>query len=324
MMMESGGATEKLRSARSKGPGGQHDKSFLQARRMMFPYLLLAPALIIIGIFIILPICQAIFMSFYDIKLTTSGHSRFIGLSNYVEMLTAQEFWRAFGVTIIYVGGSVVGSYLIGLATALIINMPIAGRKVIRLIVLLPWAMPQVVVSMMWMLMYDYQYGVVNYLLRFVHLIEKNINWLGDASGTLPLLAVLAPTIWNQYPIATLMLLAGLLSIPEELYEAAEVDGASALQKFYHITWPALRPVTTVIILLFTIWGFKRFDLIYLMTQGGPLQATETIIVQTYLQAFQYWNIGYAAALGGFSLIVSLLFAITFLALARRKGEEAV
>lgn len=263
-------------------------------------------------------------MSFYDITLTSGGKTKFLGVLNYRDMLVSREFWRALEITLIYVVTSVIGSYVVGLGTALLISMPILGRKLIRLCIILPWALPQVVVAMIWMLMYDYQYGIVNYLLSSIRVIDQNINWLGSPSGAVPLIAVLLPTIWSTYPVATLMLLAGLLMIPNDRYEAAAIDGASAFQRFRHVTWPGLRPVTNILILLFTIWGFKRFELIYLMTQGGPLQATETIIIQTYLQAFQFWNMGYAAALGTFSLAVSLVFSTGYLMLVRRRGEGAL
>ncbi len=301
------------------------DRGLLQWRRQgIFPYILLLPAIFVVTLFIIYPVCQAVVMSFYNITLTGAGRNRFVGLFNYRSMLVSREFWGALWVTLLYVIGSVMGAYLIGLATALLISMPILGRKLIRLCLILPWALPQVVVAMIWMLMYDYQYGIVNYLLQSLHVIDRNINWLGDPSRVVPLMAILAPSIWNQYPVATLMLLAGLLMIPADLYEAAAIDGANPLQKFRYVTWPGLRPVTNVLILLFTIWAFKRFDLIYLMTQGGPLQATETIIIQTYLQAFQFWNMGYAASIGTFSLVVSLAFSTGYLLVTRRKGEGAL
>lgn len=297
----------------------------LQWRRQgLFPYVLLLPALLVVGVFVIYPVCQAILMSTYDITMSSRGGARFVGLLNYREMVLSGEFWRALWVTLAYVMGSVSGAYLLGLGTALLISMPMFGRKIIRLCLILPWALPQVVVAMVWMLMYDYQYGIVNYLLRWIHLLDRNINWLGDPSKTVPMVAVLLPSIWNQYPVATLMLLAGLLMIPDDLYEAAAIDGANAFERFRNVTWPGLRPVTNVLILLFTIWAFKRFDLIYLMTQGGPLQATETLIVQTYLQAFQFWNMGYAAALGTVSLVVSLVFSTAYLLRIRRTGEGAL
>lgn len=297
----------------------------LQWRRHgFFPYALLLPAVVVVSLFIIYPVCQAILMSFYDITMRSGGRPRFMGLLNYRDMFISREFWRAVRITVVYVAGSVSGAYLVGLGTALLISMPMLGRKVIRLCLILPWALPQVVVAMIWMLMYDYQYGVVNYLLRTVHLLDQSINWLGDPSSTIPMTAVLLPSVWNQYPVATLMLLAGLLMIPQELYEAAAIDGANAVERFRYVTWPGLRPVTNVLILLFTIWAFKRFDLIYLMTQGGPLQATETLIVQTYLQAFQFWNMGYAAALGTFTLVVSLAFSSGYLLWIRRRGEGAL
>lgn len=291
-------------------------------KQKWFPYALVLPAVLIVALFIVFPIIQAVSMSFHSIGFTASRQNQYVGLSNYHNMLINPSFRRALRVTLTYTVGSVLGAYLIGLATALLMNMRFRGRHFARMCLLLPWALPQVVVAMIWMLMYDYQYGIVNYLFMKFGLIEQNVNWLGDPSGIIPMIAVLLTSIWNQFPVAMLMLLAGLLMIPSELYEAADIDGAGVFQRFRYITLPGLRSVTNVLILLFTIWAFKRFDLIYLMTQGGPLQATETLIVQTYQQAFQFWNMGYAATLGMFSLVLSLLFSAIYLQVVKFGGES--
>jgi len=277
-----------------------------------FPYILLLPAVVALVIFILYPVVDAIRLSLYE-STYADEHARFVGISNYITMFTSAEFWHSVKVTMIYTVLSVSGAYLIGLCTALIINMHFVGRRLVRLCLILPWAIPQVVVAMLWMLMYDYQYGVLNFFITRLGITQEAISWLGSPSDTISMAAVTVPTIWRQYPVGTIMLLAGLLMIPDELYEAAAIDGANIIHKFRYITWPGLRPVTTVLILLFIIWSFKRFDLIYLLTQGGPLHATETLTLQTYLQAFQDWHMGYAATIGTFTLIISILFSIIYL-----------
>lgn len=280
-----------------------------------FPYLLVLPALIAVAIVVFYPVSQAISMSGYSFTLSGGREViKFVGLGNYEKMLVNPSFWHSLWLTIIYTAGTVGFAYAIGLGTALILNEDFRGRSIARLLVILPWPVPLVAAALLWMWMYDYQFGVLNFL------IGSKVNWIGSSS--MAMIAVLLPSIWQQYPIATVMLLAGLLSIPAELYEAASIDGAGRLKRFWHVTVPNLRPVTIVIILLFTIWSFKKFDLIYVMTEGGPAEATETLILQTYLRAFKFWEMGYATALGTISLIVSMIFTVIYLRVLRKAEED--
>ena len=277
-----------------------------------FPYTLLLPAIVALIVFILFPVISALRLSLYS-STFANEYSLFVGLLNYQKMFKSPEFWNAIKVTVIYTIFTVAGAYLLGLSTSLLLNKQFFGRKLARLLLIIPWAIPQVVVAMLWMLMYDYQFGVFNYFLTSWGVSKQAIIWLGSSSQFISLVAVTLPTIWQQYPVATIMLLAGRLMIPIELYEAADIDGANTVQKFRYITLPGLHSVTTVLILLFVIWSFKRFDIIYLLTQGGPFRATETLTLQTYLQAFQDWHMGYAATIGTFTLIISILFSTIYL-----------
>ncbi len=280
----------------------------------IFPYLLILPTVLVVALVVLYPVMQAVGMSAFSYRLLGGRQLvHFTGLANYQKLLVSNNFWHSLWITLIYTAGTVAGSYAIGLGTALVLNEKFCGRSVARLLVLLPWPIPLVAASLLWMWMYDYQYGVINYLTGL------HTNWLGQPS--MAMLAVLLPSIWQQYPVATVMLLAGLLAIPNELYNAAAVDGANRWQRFRYVTLPGLRPVTVVIVLLLTIWSFKKFDFIYIMTEGGPAKATETLILQTYLQAFKSWQLGYASALGTVSLLISLFFTITYLAVLRKNEE---
>jgi multiple sugar transport system permease protein len=282
----------------------------------LFPYALILPALLVISFVILYPVVEAIRTSLYSVTIAASTQgAKFVGLTNYRRILSKPIFWDQLWVTCIYTFGTVVVSYLVGLMAALLVEKPFWGRSAVRTMLLMPWILPHVVIATVFILLYDVQFGVANYLLGLFGL--DPVQWLHDPSWAMP--AVIIATSWSQYPIAFIMLLAGMLMIPGELYEAGEIDGASKVQLFWHITLPGLRPVSTVIILLFTIWNFKRFDYIFVMTGGGPLHATETLIVETYLRAFKYWEMGHAAALGTITLLISVTFTIIYLCLVRKR-----
>ncbi len=298
----------------SKTPRGQGQGS-IPARIDFFPYLLILPALLVISFVILYPVVEAIKTSFYAVTIaaTTEG-AKFVGLRNYTRILSKPIFWHQLWVTFLYTFGTVILSYLAGLLTALLVEKPFRGRSLVRMLLLMPWILPHVVIATVFIFLYDFQFGVINYILGIFGV--QPIQWLSDPFWALP--AVIIATSWSQYPIAFIMLLAGLLMIPAELYEAAEIDGANKPQLFWHITMPGLKPITIVIILLFTIWNFKRFDYIFVMTGGGPLNATETLIIETYLRAFKFWEVGYATALGTITLIISILFTIIYLYSVRK------
>ena len=298
-------------STASRGQG----QGSIPARIDLFPYLLILPALLVISFVILYPVVEAIKTSFYAVTIAASTEgAKFVGLKNYTRILSKPIFWHQLWVTFLYTFGTVVLSYLAGLLTALLVEKPFRGRSLVRTLLLMPWILPHVVIATVFIFLYDFQFGVINYMLSIFG--AQPIQWLSDPFWALP--AVIIATSWSQYPIAFIMLLAGLLMIPAELYEAAEIDGANKPQLFWHITMPGLKPITIVIILLFTIWNFKRFDYIFVMTGGGPLNATETLIIETYLRAFKFWEVGYATALGTITLIISILFTIIYLYSVRK------
>jgi len=283
---------------------------------------MIAPALALLGLLLLYPIARGIQMSFYDIQLLDPrGGGQFIGLDNYIRMLKRPDFWLSLQVTTIYALGVVSCSYIIGLGTSLILHRTFIGRAVARTLMIIPWAVPEVVAVLIFTWMFDAQYGVINFFLMKLGLIQKQLAWLVQPDLAMP--AVLAVTIWKQFPVATLILLAGLQTIPEELYEAASIDGADAWQRFRYITWPGLRPVNIVLILILTLYSFRRVTIIYTMTGGGPARATETLSVQTYLQGFKYYDLGYAATVGTALLVLLLIFTLVyFWALSRGERDQ--
>jgi multiple sugar transport system permease protein len=285
------------------------------------PLILIGPSLLLFAILLLYPILRGVVLSFSNAELLTPpGAEKFVGLQNYARMFFDPAFWASLRVTVVYTSLVVAGAYVIGLGTALLLHPRFGGRTVFRLLTFLPWAVPEVVAVLVWRWMFDYQYGVVNFFLRTLGVITANQGWLTVPKLALP--AVVAVTVWKQFPLATLMLLAGLQAIPEHLYEAARIDGANRYQEFWHVTLPGLRPVNVVLVLLLVLYSFKRVTLVYVLTGGGPAAATETLSIQTYLQAFRFFQVGYGSAIGSSMFLVMLAFTVLYFMVLSRRGEE--
>jgi multiple sugar transport system permease protein len=277
------------------------------------PYALTTPVVVAVSILVFLPLLLGLLTSFTDAALpsldqVTSG----VTFENYTALLGDSGFWNSVRATAIYSLGGVGGGLLVGLATALVLNADFRGRGVARTLLILPWAVPYVVTALLWVWMYNPQYGVLNYFLLGIPFVDARVQWLTDPS--LAMLAVILVTVWKTYPFAALMFLAGLQSISQDLYEAAEIDGAGRVRQFFDITLPSLRSVSYVVILLLTIWSFGNFVLIFLMTSGGPAGATETLVVRVYQEAFRFFDAGSAFAMGtvllGFALVFTAAYAL--------------
>lgn len=283
--------------------------------------LFLLPLLIIIFVFLIYPIYKAFVMSlqyWYLPKPKPDGNP-FIGLSNYRNIFKSEYFTNSLLRTFIFIIVTVSIRYIIGLGSALLLNTKFKGRGIARALIIIPWAMPQVVACLVWILMYDGQFGIINYLLMKFNMINQNIAYLDNPSTAFA--ASMAVTIWKGFPFVSIMLLAGLQSIPKELYEACEIDGANAWQRFWHVTIPMLKPVSSVVFMLLVIWTIKDFAIVYVLASGGPSRATELTTVYIYHQAFKYFNFGEAAAGGMIMLIFSLIFSAFYLR-ALKGGEN--
>ncbi len=279
-----------------------------------FPYLLIAPSVLCLSGILLYPIIKGILLSFYAVKFAETAP--FVGLANYRRMLYDPAFWRMLRLTLIYTFFSVGGTFGLALAIAILVNKRFRGRTAVRAILTLPWAIPEVAAVLVWTWMFDYQYGVVNFLLKQLHVIQQSPQWLMDPH--LALASVLIVTIWKVFPLSTLVLLAGLQSISPDLYEAARIDGASRFQQFWYVTKPGLRAIGSILLLLITIWSFRRFTIIWVMTQGGPMDATQTLVVGVYRFAFNYFDMGYAAALGVVGFILSVVATLVYFTFDRR------
>jgi multiple sugar transport system permease protein len=285
-----------------------------RGRLDVLPYGLLLPSMAVLTVLLLYPIGKAFLTSLGRHVLFRPQATRaFIGLDNYVYILTDPRVWHSLYLAGLYSVIVVGGSMLVGLATALAVRRPFRGRALYRMAIIIPWVVPPVATSLVWSWMLDYQFGVVNYLLRAVHLISAPIGWLTTPQWAMPSMFLVG--IWKMYPIASVMLLAGLQCIPDELYEAARIDGAGRFQGFRYVTLPGLKPVCGILALLLTLWSFKSFTYIYIMTGGGPSQATETAVVLVYTQAFKFFDFGVASALGVVMLLILVLFTVVYMRL---------
>jgi multiple sugar transport system permease protein len=285
-------------------------------RARLTPYLLLAPAFLLLGAIIFYPLARAVWLSFQSYSLTEPQNQGFIGLRNYETLFRDATFWQAAGYTARWVVVNVVAQLLIGCAFALVLNESFRGRAVVRGLILVPWVMPSSVTGLMWTFMFDGQFGIVNKILVGIGLIDAPIPFLSRPEWAL--WAIIVANVWYGVPFFTVMLLAGLQSIPPDYYEAASVDGASAWQRFWGITLPLWRPMILIVTLLRTIWLSQYVEVIYIMTGGGPVRYSTTIPVYGYVTSILKLDFGYAAAIAVSLAAVMMLVAYGYVRLARR------
>ncbi len=276
----------------------------------IWPYLLLLPALIVMLSVVIVPIINAVSMSFQSYNLTKPKKIGYIGLQNYATLLHDPLFWSSLLRTAIWVVFGVGCQFLFGFLLALVLNKQFKGRGVVRAVSLIPWVTPGVLIALMWRWMYDGNYGVINDLLMRLGLIKENIAFLSKPGTAMP--SVIVTIVWQGIPFFALMLLAGLQGISYDLYEAASIDGATGWQKLIYVTIPSLRNTIFVTTMLRIIWVANSVDVIFNMTEGGPAYATQTLSVYIYKKASAL-DMGYASAMAIMLMLVLLLAAIPYL-----------
>jgi multiple sugar transport system permease protein len=291
-----------------------------RTRELLSGYAYLLPAAVCLGGTVLVPILKAMQMSLYRHVLIKPQEYGFIGLGNYVRLLHDEVFWLTLWNSFVWVFGSVSFQFAGGFAAALLLHQSFRGRAFVRTVTLLPWIIPGVVVALVWEWLYQPNYGVINDLLRRAGWLHEPVAWLSDPNLAMP--AVIATNVWRGVPFFAIMLLAGLQAIPDELYEAARVDGAGVLQRFVHITLPLLKPIIVVATATRIIWTFNYADLIFVMTSGGPAHATQITSTYTLLQAYSNLDFGYAATLSIVLLVIMLAFTIVYLRATR--GIESV
>lgn len=291
-------------TARDHGITMKHSTCTYEQREKRLAMKLLMPSLVFVGILIVLPILYNLYLSFNFVSSYDPSHPRFVGLENYKNLLQDEVFWNDLFNGIIYTFSSIVLQLSVGLAVALFLNQDFVGRNLLRGIVLLPYLVPTVCAVFMARWMFDPVTGVVNEILHAV--FGLSINWLGTPLSAM--ISAIAVNTWRFFPFVEIALLARLQTISPSLYEAAELDGANGFQKFYHITLPELSSVMFVVALLRTIWTFNDFQLVYILTGGGPLNSTEILPLLAYREAFDNNNIGMGCTVAMF-MTFFLLFA---------------
>ena len=284
----------------------------LVKKRARFAYFMILPSMVIITLLTLVPLLDGLIVSIQSQDLARPNPTRFVGLAHYSRALIEDEdFWSSLGRTLIWTVGSVVGAYCLALSLALLVNIDIQGRKFFRALFLLPWVVPEVSTALLWKWLYGDEFGILNFILKSLGMINSPVLWLADPALAMP--SVIAVQIWKLYPVMFIVLLAALQNVPKELHEAATIDGANSRQRFWYITLPFIRGTSVIITLLASIWSFKNFDIIYLLTGGGPAGATKVLATLMYQKAFWGSEMGYAAAIGVLMLVVLLLISIVYL-----------
>ena len=278
-------------------------------RSRLMPYALLAPAVLVTLVIVFFPMVQALVTSFYDLVLWKPNATRFVGFGNYVKLLRDPVFWTSLGHTAIWIGLTVPLQMGLGLIAALLLNRDFPWRGLARALVIIPWALPSVVIALMWRWIYDPTTGVLNDILLYLSIIHSTVPWLADPQ--LALYAVIATLTWQGFPFFAVMILAGLQGIPQSQYEAASIDGASNWRQFIHITLPGIAPVLATAGLLRIIWVANSMDVIFVMTGGGPGYATHTLPLYAFIKARQNLDFGYGTAIAvTFTILLGAIVAV--------------
>jgi ABC-type sugar transport system permease subunit len=280
-------------------------------------FLLYAPSLLIIFFIVIYPIGFAVYLSNYYYHLVRLNQVRFVGMANYVRILSDPEFWSSLGKGLIFTFGSLVPQIVLGLAVAQLLNHPDLKWKTLwRGLMIMPWLVPTVTVAIIFRWMFNDIYGIANHVLMGLGIIKKPIAWL--AHKGLAMFVLIFANVWRGLPLMVTMFLAGLQGIPLELKQAAVVDGASGLQSYFRITLPLLTPIILIAGILRTIWTFNFYDLPWVMTMGGPAKATETPPIYAYLRAFSGYRLGEGSAITILLFLILTVFAAIYFWLRKR------
>ncbi|WP_019588540.1 carbohydrate ABC transporter permease [Deinococcus apachensis] len=279
---------------------------------------LFLPTLIPVVFLSILPLIQGVYLGFTDYTLGAEQR-KFIFLGNFSKMLSDRQFWSSFQIGAIWTFSVTLGVIVLGMVLALLLNARLPGQGVARVLVLIPWAIPPVIKGMIWRLMYHPTSGFLNAALISAGLLKSPVDWLNDFTWALP--AVIIVGIWTGLPQATVVLLAGLQTISEDLREAAALDGASSWGQFRHVTLPLMMPVILAVSALEFMWNFNSFGLVYTLTEGGPAGTTRLPMLFAYEEAFRYGNIAYASALG---MAMVLIIGVTLFYSVRSQFRSAI
>ena len=300
----------------SAGMAMEDDHRKARLWRQVMPLALLSPAVLVTLAIVFFPMIQTAWMSLHEYVLFRPKKFDWVGLQNYFAIFQDEVFWISLRHTVIWIAITVPAQAALGLATALLLNQSFPWRPLARALIIIPWALPSVVIALMWAWIYDSNYGILNDLLLRIGLLETSIPWLANPDTAL--YAIILTLTWQGFPFFAVMILAGLQSIPRSYYEAASLDGASPLRQFWHITLPGISGVLFTAFLLRVIWVANSMDVIFVMTGGGPGYATYTLPLYAFIEARTNLDFGYGSALAMTFTILLLGIVVLYL---RRAGK---
>lgn len=279
------------------------------------------PAIVYMLIFVGYPIISNIILSMQDVtvKNLAKGTKNFIGFANYAELFKDEVFVKSITNTLVFTLGCLLVQFIIGFALAVFFNQNFKISKFVRGILMMPWMMPMTVTALIFKFMFATDVGIINYLLRTIGIIKENIEWL--TTPTPAMIAVIIANIWIGIPFNTILIATGLTTIPEELYESASIDGANSVQRFFKITVPLLRPTIESVLVLGFIYTFKVYDLIYVMTSGGPVNSTHLMSTYSYKLSFELFQYSKGSAVANVLLLILLAVGMIYLKITM-EGEE--
>ncbi len=293
----------------------------LRQQDTLVAWLLLVPGLIIILAITFQPVLSTLYLSFFDVSSGIKAHQTFVGFGNYLELLSETPFWQTIGRTFYFTFVSVAAELVLGIAIAQLITARPFGWRFLRVSLIIPWAVPTIVNGAVWRWIYDANYGALNAALSQLGLIQKYIPWLIDPNRAMNL--VILADVWHSVPFIALIIQAAMATLPVELDEAAAVDGATYWDRFWLIRIPLLRPAILVALVIRSVEAFRVFDIVYVITAGGPASGTTTISYQTYLETFSYGNLGRGAALSFLVSAFTLIMAYVYIRFLYRPQDAA-
>jgi multiple sugar transport system permease protein len=292
----------------------------LDRRYAALGVMLIAPTVLIFCAVIVYPLVSAVYLSLFTIY-TPTLKGNFIGVGNYAHLAGSPEFWRSLWNTLLWTVLTLTLQVVLGVAVALLLHQNMVFRALARSLILFPYFVSTVVAVLVWRWLFNDLYGVLNHMMLMAGLIRMPLDYLGSMPNAM--ISIIVVGAWKYFPFVVIAVLARLQTIPDALYEAAKIDGAGPFSRFFDVTLPQLRDVLVVVILLRAIWDFKEFDLIYLLTGGGPIIATQTLPLMVYKDAFGLNDMGRASAVAVSMMLVMLVFMVIYLRLAGRDEREA-
>jgi multiple sugar transport system permease protein len=293
-------------------------QTLLERRYALLGLALIAPAVIVFSAVIVYPLVSAIYLSLFKI-FTPTLQGEWVGLDNYRTLLGTGEFWTALRTNLIWTAGTLTLQIVFGVGMALVLHQNIWFRSLARSLILFPYFISTVVAVLVWKWLFNDLYGILNHLMLGAGLISMPVDYLGTMPNAM--ISVILVGAWKYFPFVVIAVLARLQTIPEALYEAARIDGAGPIARFFDVTLPQLRDVLVVIVMLRAIWDFKEFDLIFLLTGGGPVTSTQTLPLLVYREAFKLNQMGMASAYAVMMMAVMLVFMAVYIRRTRRADE---